>query len=119
MSTRSHESAKVNKVLAGFKVYLTPNVKPERDQMSDIIKCSGGEASDFNLSITPEEKVIIVTCEEDLSMCKDAMDAGIPVHSTEFILGGVLKQELELHSYPDIHVNAVSYTHLRAHETLR
>ena len=100
--SRSHDSAKVVKVLDGYKVYLTPHVKPERDQMSDIIKCSGGEALDFTPSLAsgPGEKVIVVSCEEDLSMCKAVMDAGIPVHSTELILGGVLRQELELHSYP-------------------
>lgn len=90
-------------MLDGFKVYLTPHVKPEREQMSDIIKCSGGEAFDFIPSLTPDadgKKVIVVSCEEDLSMCKEAMDAGVPVHSTELILGGVLRQELDLHSYP-------------------
>ena len=99
---RSHDSAKVVKVLDGYKVYLTPHVKPERDQMSDIIKCSGGEALKFTspLSPRPEEKVIVVTCDEDLGMCKNVMEAGIPVYSTELILGGVLRQELELHSYP-------------------
>ena len=88
------------KVLDGYKVYLTPHVKPEREQMSDIIKCSGGEALDFDPSLLPGEKVIVVTCEEDLSMCRAAMEAGVPVHSTELILGGVLRQELELHAYP-------------------
>ena len=99
-SLRSHESAKVVKVLEGYKVYLTPHVKPEREQMSDIIKCSGGEALNFDPSLLPGEKVIVVTCEGDLSMCKAAMEAGVPVHSTELILGGVLRQELELRSYP-------------------
>ena len=98
---RSHESAKVTKLLAGYKVYLTPNVKPEREQMSDIVKCSGGEVFDFGASFSRgEEKVIVVACEEDLAMCKDAMDSGVAVHSTELILGGVLRQELELHEYP-------------------
>jgi hypothetical protein len=102
---RSHESAKVTKLLAGYKVYLTPHVKPEREQMSDIIKCSGGEAFDFvagaSLSPAPRgEKVIVIACEEDLALCKDTMESGAAVHSTELILGGVLRQELELHEYP-------------------
>lgn len=103
---RSHESAKVTKLLAGYKVYLTPNVKPEREQMSDIIKCSGGEVFDFvassSLSLAPGGggEVIIVACEEDLALCKDTMESGVTVHSTELILGGVLRQELKLHEYP-------------------
>ena len=103
-NSRSHESAKVTKLLAGYKVYLTPNVKPEREQMSDIIKCSGGEVFDFvassSLSKGEGEKVIVVACEEDLALCKDAMESGVTVHSTELILGGVLRQELKLHEYP-------------------
>ena len=87
-------------MLDSFKVYLTPHVKPEKEQMSDIIKCSGGEALDFEPALTPEEKVIVVSCEEDLELCRDALAAGVGVHSTELILGGVLRQELDLHSYP-------------------
>ena len=73
--------------------------------MSDIIKCSGGEAFDFGTSSSCSslggERIIVVACEEDLSICKDAMESGVPVHSTELILGGVLRQELELHEYPN------------------
>lgn len=68
--------------------------------MADIIKCSGGEPVNFDPAIPPGDKVIVVSCEEDLSMCRTAMDAGVPVHSTELILGGVLKQKLDLESYP-------------------
>ena len=68
--------------------------------MSDIIICSGGEALNFSPTISPGENVLIVTCDDDLHMCKGSMDAGVPVHSTELILGGVLRQELDLHSYP-------------------
>ena len=92
--------AKVTKVLDGYKIYLTPHVKPEREQMSDIIKCSGGEAFDYEPSLSPGDKVIVVSCEEDLGMCRAALDAGVVVHSAELILGGVLRQELDLHSYP-------------------
>ena len=68
--------------------------------MADIIKCSGGEVMS-TMPLTPGGPgVVIVTCEEDLSTCRAAMEAGVPVHSTEFILGGVLRQELDLHSYP-------------------
>ena len=98
---RSHETAKVTKVLDGYKVYLTPHVKPEREQMSDIIKCSGGQAFDYEPSLSPDDKVVVVSCEEDLGMCRAALDAGVAVHSTELILGGVLRQELDLHSYPN------------------
>ena len=67
--------------------------------MTDIIKCSGGEAVQFESPVLPGDRVVIISCEDDLSMCKDSMEAGVPVFSSEFILGGVLKQELDLKSY--------------------
>lgn len=89
-----------HKLLSGYKVYLTPKVKPDREQMSDIIICSGGEPSNFMSSLPQGPKVIVISCEEDLNMCRPCMEAGQPVHSAELILGGVLKQELSLTSYP-------------------
>lgn len=67
--------------------------------MATIVKCSGGEASDFAFPVPPGDNVIIVSCEQDLSMCREAIDAGVPVHTTELILGGVLRQELDLKLY--------------------
>lgn len=67
--------------------------------MADIIKCSGGEAANFESPVAPGDKVIVISCEQDLSMCKEVLDAGVPVYSTELILGGVLKQELDLKLY--------------------
>ena len=85
--------------------------------MSDIIKCSGGEVFDFGASsFSPGpgggggEKVVVIACEEDLALCKDAMESGVPVHSTELILGGVLRQELELHEYPS---KLFTYSHTK------
>lgn len=65
--------------------------------MSDIIISSGGESSNFVVPLSQGPKVIVVSCEEDLGMC---VEAGQPVHSAELILGGVLRQELDLSSYP-------------------
>ena len=71
--------------------------------MADIIKCSGGDPLDFLSPVPLGERTVIVTCDDDLSMCREAAEAGVPVCSTEFILGGVLKQELDLKSYPLIY----------------
>ena len=98
---RSHKRAKTAKLLSGYKIFLTRSIKPERDQMADIIKCAGGEVLS-TLPLSVEEGVVIVACEEDISSCRAAMEAGVPVHSTELILGGVLHQELDLHSYPTL-----------------
>lgn len=99
---RAHETAKHLDLLSGYQVHLTPSLKPERDQMADIIKCSGGEAVNFEPPVSPGDRVIVISCEQDLSMCKEVLDAGVPVHSSELILSGILKQELDLESYLDI-----------------
>ena len=98
-SPRSHKRAKTAKLLSGYKIFLTRSIKPERDQMADIIKCAGGEILS-TLPLSAGEGIVIVACEEDVGSCRAAVEAGVPVHSTELILGGVLHQELDLHSYP-------------------
>ena len=100
-TSRSHKRAKTAKLLLGYKIFLTRSIKPERDQMADIIKCAGGEVLS-TLPLSVEEGVLIVACEEDIGSCRAAMEAGVLVHSTELILGGVLHQELDLHSYPTL-----------------
>ena len=92
---RSHESAKLSKLFNG---YLTPNIKPQREQIALIVKSSGGEPLDFSSPIPPGDRVVIVTCEDDLGMCRDVEE--VPVCSTELILKGVLRQEVDVDSYP-------------------
>ncbi|CAI8015865.1 Mediator of DNA damage checkpoint protein 1 [Geodia barretti] len=63
--------------------------------MGDIITCSGGEVL-TTLPQPPGVGVIIVASPDDLSMLSTAVEAGMAIHSTELILGGVLRQELDL-----------------------
>ena len=53
-----------------------------------------------NLPDPPGVGVLIVASPDDLSMLSGAVSAGMATHSTELILGGVLRQELDLKSYP-------------------
>lgn len=99
---RSLDTAKQQELLSGYQVHLTASLKPERRQMADIIKCSGGEPVDFVPSISPGERVLVVSCEEDSSACQGCAEAGVPVYSTELILGGVLRQQLDLDQYPQL-----------------
>ena len=45
-------------------------------------------------------RVLIISCEDDRSVCKKPLEAGIPVVSAEVLLTGVLRQELNLEEYP-------------------
>ena len=96
---RSVELASCSKLLCGQKVFLSPSVKPPPSEMSDIITCSGGEVL-TTLPNPPGVGVIIVASPDDLSMLSTAVVAGMTIHSTELILGGVLRQELDLTTYP-------------------
>ncbi len=57
---------------------------------------SGGEPLDYTPSVAPGDKVVVVTCDEDLSETSAASAAGVPVCSTELVLG-------EWGSYPNNH----------------
>ena len=67
--------------------------------MADIITCSGGDVL-TTLPHPPGVGVLIVASPDDLSMLSTAVESGMAVHSTELILGGVLRQELDLTAYP-------------------
>ena len=87
-----------SKLLAGQKVFLSPSIKPPPSEMADIITCSGGDVL-TTLPHPPGVGVLIVTSPDDLSMLSTAVESGMDIHSTEIILGGVLRQELDLTAY--------------------
>ena len=40
------------------------------------------------------ENTVIVSCDEDARLCARAARAGIPIYRKDFLVDGVLKQEL-------------------------
>ncbi|KAI0227639.1 hypothetical protein LSAT2_021845 [Lamellibrachia satsuma] len=86
-------------LLVGYRVHVTANVKPEPKQMKDIIQCAGGEY----LPSPPcsyQEKTVVVSCDANKAVCQRTLDGNIPVVSAEFLLTGILRQEVELDQYP-------------------
>ena len=47
-----------------------------------------------------EERVFVISCEEDRGVCKKTLGTGIPVVSAEVLLTGILRQQLDLEEYP-------------------
>ena len=47
-----------------------------------------------------EDKVFVISCEEDRSVCKKPLEDGVPVVSAEVLLTGILRQQLDLEEYP-------------------
>ena len=47
-----------------------------------------------------DNRVFVISCNEDRSVWKKPLEAGIPVVSAEILLTGILRQELDLEEYP-------------------
>ncbi|XP_034277466.1 mediator of DNA damage checkpoint protein 1 isoform X1 [Pantherophis guttatus] len=82
----------------GYEIHVTPNVKPEPEHMKDIVKCSGGTLLP-RMPRAFKEKRIVVSCPEDLSRCKPAQEARVPITNAEFILTGILQQTVDLEAH--------------------
>nr|XP_054772370.1 LOW QUALITY PROTEIN: mediator of DNA damage checkpoint protein 1-like [Lytechinus pictus] len=94
----SLDKAKEAKLFDGYKLHVTPGVKPDPQQMKDIIKCAGGEYV-ARLPTKPIPQLVLVSCDGDKSLWAGPRKAGIPVVSSEFILTGILRQAILLDDY--------------------
>nr|XP_012142278.1 PREDICTED: mediator of DNA damage checkpoint protein 1-like isoform X2 [Megachile rotundata] len=93
----SLEKAKEHKLLEGYTILLTPKVKPPVPELKTIITSCGGKALVKPPQSWPE-KALIISCEEDLMNAKKLLakaPKNVTVQKTEFILTGILKQELD------------------------
>ncbi|XP_033118535.1 PAX-interacting protein 1-like isoform X2 [Anneissia japonica] len=104
----SMRKSKLRKLFQNMIFYLTPGVKPGIDMMRDIIESGGGRVLHSRPSLKSIMVIrkniaafafIVITCENDLPACRDLFTEKIEVHNAEFILSGVLKQQLDFVSY--------------------
>ena len=56
-----------------------------------------------------EDRLVIISCDEDITHCQAAVHCGIPVVTSEFLLTGILQQRLDVDAYP---LPLVKYWHL-------
>ncbi|XP_039213077.1 mediator of DNA damage checkpoint protein 1 isoform X3 [Crotalus tigris] len=98
LSTSLQKAQQKGALFQGYEIHVTPNVKPEPEYMKDIVKCSGGTLLP-RMPRAFKEKRIVVSCPEDLSCCKPAQEAGVPVTNAEFILTGILQQTVDLQAH--------------------
>ncbi|KAL4236029.1 Mediator of DNA damage checkpoint protein 1 [Mactra antiquata] len=96
-----HSIDKANKgpLFNGCTIHVTKSVKPPPDQMKDILKCAGAKVCDTMPSNKKIDNIIVVSCLEDKTLCTPAIKADIPIMSAEFILTGLLRQEVDYVSY--------------------
>ncbi|XP_070821804.1 mediator of DNA damage checkpoint protein 1 isoform X2 [Chaetodon trifascialis] len=88
-------------LLKGYEIHVTKSVKPEPVQMKDIITCSGATFL-AKMPSSHKPQTVVISCEEDWSLCRPALSASVPVVTAEFILTGILQQKLDFqtHSLP-------------------
>jgi len=104
-SIKRANSAKLFKELT---FYLTPGIYPSKKLLIDIIQSGGGTVVDrrpstrvISTKITPQglPTFVVVTCQDDLHLCRDLADRKLPVHNAEFVLTGVMRQEVDFQAY--------------------
>ncbi|XP_051152863.1 uncharacterized protein LOC127266606 [Andrographis paniculata] len=87
-------------LLQGQKVFITPNTKPGKETLVNLVKAVAGlpierlGRSVLN-SETPPDNLLILTCEEDYDHCVPFLEKGGAVYSSELLLNGIVKQKLE------------------------
>uniref|UniRef100_A0A3P9J751 PAX-interacting protein 1 n=1 Tax=Oryzias latipes TaxID=8090 RepID=A0A3P9J751_ORYLA len=92
----------------GKYFYLTPGVCPSFSTMKAILESAGGKLLTKQPSYRkimdhkqnknlPE--IVLISCDNDLHLCREYFMKNIDVHNAEFILTGVLTQKLDYQSY--------------------
>lgn len=91
----------------GKYFYITPGICPSLTTMKAIIESAGGKVLPKQPSFRKimEHKqnknlpeIILISCENDLHLCREYFLKNIDVHNAEFILTGVLTQNLDYES---------------------
>ncbi|KAL0286658.1 UNVERIFIED_CONTAM: hypothetical protein Scaly_2787800 [Sesamum calycinum] len=87
-------------LLQGQKVLVTPNTKPGKDILANLVKAVCGLAVErLGRSVLKDERLpddlLILSCEEDYNICVPFLEKGGAVYSSELLLNGIVKQKLE------------------------
>ncbi|XP_036361528.1 mediator of DNA damage checkpoint protein 1 isoform X2 [Octopus sinensis] len=105
--SQSLELARSLSPLKGYKIHVTKSVKPSAEQMKEIIESCKAK---FLVKLPTEfkEETIVISCEDDKSSCEKAIQAGIPIVEAEFLLTGILQQDLTIDKYQIFHTSSTS-----------
>ncbi|XP_046836268.1 myb-like protein X isoform X2 [Vespa crabro] len=95
---KSLDKARERKLLDGYVVLLTPNIlSPPISELRTMITSCGGKAL-LRPSSRLTEKTIIISHQDDLDNARKLLlkvPKSVTIQSTEFLLIGILKQELD------------------------
>ncbi|GFS07832.1 PAX-interacting protein 1 [Elysia marginata] len=100
--------AQTKSLFQGLTFYITPSVVPPVCELVSIIESAGGaivkkrpSAKQIMASIDEQSlpKIIVIACLNDLHLTQDLRSKQIPIFSVEFVLTGVMRQELDYSSF--------------------
>lgn len=104
----SLKKAHATPLFKGKYFYITPGICPSLSTMKAIVESAGGKVLSKQPPIRKlmEHKqnkslpeIILISCENDLHLCREYFARNIDVHNAEFVLTGVLTQTLDYESY--------------------
>ncbi|PQM35006.1 uncharacterized protein Pyn_31768 [Prunus yedoensis var. nudiflora] len=84
----SLDCAKRCPLLKGRKVFITPNIKPDREMMISLVKAVQGQPVEkVQIPAAKDKKssedLLILSCEEDRAICLPLLEKGAAVYSSE------------------------------------
>ncbi|KAJ3412421.1 hypothetical protein HDV05_000779 [Chytridiales sp. JEL 0842] len=87
--------------LSGIKIYATPNVKPGRQELSEMVTAAGGQLCDGLPSDPPSDspEYVLIGCAEDIAECRRLHANSWTVVTNEFVLSGILRQEVDMNAH--------------------
>ncbi|KAM4029229.1 PAX-interacting protein 1 [Anomaloglossus baeobatrachus] len=104
----SLKRARVAPLFKGKYFYITPGICPSLSTIRSIVECAGGKIltkpPSFRKIMEHKQnkslaEIILISCENDLHLCREYFAGSIDVHNAEFVLTGVLTQTLDYESY--------------------
>ncbi|XP_043273324.1 uncharacterized protein [Venturia canescens] len=99
---KSLQAARTNKLLTGFTILVTPKVnQPEIHEIKGMVEAAGGRVLVRAGNRSWSDKMVIISQKDDLAAAKAFLSKapkGLKpsVQSTEFLLTGILRQEVNL-----------------------
>ncbi|RWR76590.1 mediator of DNA damage checkpoint protein 1 isoform X1 [Cinnamomum micranthum f. kanehirae] len=86
-------------LLMGKRVFITHNVKPDRELIVNLVKAAHGQVLVKTEETLVDGKVpsnlLVISCEEDYALCAPLLEKGAEVYSSELLLNGIVIQKLE------------------------
>ncbi|KAI8907065.1 BRCT domain-containing protein [Powellomyces hirtus] len=91
------------RIFSGLEFYSTAAVKPPREELKEILVAAGANLIDKPPPFRAGDKTVIIGHPDDGEEVKELQLAGWTVHSSEFVLTGLLRMEVDYTRYVDVY----------------